>query len=36
MANLFAGIGTSHVPGIGAAMDKGKAEKDYWKPRFDW
>jgi len=35
MANLFAGIGTSHVPGIGAAMDNGKAENDYWKPLFD-
>jgi len=35
MANLFAGIGTSHVPGIGAAVDKGMSQTDYWKPLFD-
>lgn len=35
MAELFAGIGTSHVPGIGAAVDHGKTQNDYWKPLFD-
>ncbi|EED32838.1 protocatechuate 4,5-dioxygenase beta chain [gamma proteobacterium NOR5-3] len=35
MADLFAGIGTSHVPGIGAAVDKGMTQNDYWKPLFD-
>ena len=35
MANLFAGIGTSHVPGIGASVDHGKTQTDYWKPLFD-
>jgi protocatechuate 4,5-dioxygenase beta chain len=35
MANLFAGIGTSHVPAIGAAVDHGKTQSDYWKPLFD-
>ena len=35
MANLFAGIGTSHVPNIGAAVDNGKTQSDYWKPLFD-
>ncbi len=35
MADLFAGIGTSHVPGIGAAVDHNKTQTDYWKPLFD-
>ena len=35
MADLFAGIGTSHVPGIGAAVDHNKTQTDYWKPVFD-
>lgn len=35
MAELFAGVGTSHVPGIGAAVDHGKTQNDYWKPLFD-
>ncbi|MGI9323213.1 MAG: class III extradiol dioxygenase subunit beta [Pseudomonadales bacterium] len=35
MADLFAGIGTSHVPAIGAAVDNGKTQNDYWKPLFD-
>ncbi len=35
MANLFAGIGTSHVPAIGAAIDHGKTEEAYWKPLFE-
>lgn len=35
MANLIAGIGTSHVPAIGAAVDNGKTNEPYWKPLFD-
>jgi len=35
MADLFAGIGTSHVPAIGAAIDHGKTQEPYWKPLFD-
>ncbi|GAB5486963.1 MAG: gallate dioxygenase [Parasphingorhabdus sp.] len=35
MANLFAGVGTSHVPAIGAAIDHGKTQEPYWKPLFD-
>ena len=35
MAKLFAGVGTSHVPGIGAAVDHKKTQEPYWKPLFD-
>jgi len=35
MAKLFAGVGTSHVPAIGAAIDHGKTQEPYWKPLFD-
>jgi len=35
VAKLFAGVGTSHVPGIGAAVDRKKTQTDYWKPLFD-
>ena len=34
MAKVIAGIGTSHVPAIGAAIDHGKSEKSYWQPFF--
>ncbi len=34
MARVTAGVCTSHVPAIGAAMDLGKTEEDYWKPVF--
>ena len=34
MAKIIAGIGTSHVPGIGAAVDKGITGSDYWRPLF--
>ncbi|HPE29970.1 MAG TPA: class III extradiol dioxygenase subunit beta [Parvularculaceae bacterium] len=34
MARITAGITTSHVPAIGAAMDLGKTEEPYWKPVF--
>ena len=39
MARITAGIGASHVPAIGAALDQGKAGDAYWKPvfaGFDW
>ena len=39
MARITAGIATSHVPAIGAALDHGRAGEDYWKPVFagyDW
>ncbi len=34
MARIVAGIATSHVPAIGAAIDLGKTEEDYWKRVF--
>jgi len=35
VAKLTAGLGMSHVPAIGAAVDKGKTSEPYWKPLFD-
>jgi len=35
MAKLIGGLGTSHVPSIGVALDKGQDQTDYWKPLFD-
>jgi protocatechuate 4,5-dioxygenase, beta chain len=35
MARITAGIGTSHVPAIGAAIDLGRTQDEYWKPVFD-
>ncbi|MEO0398714.1 MAG: class III extradiol dioxygenase subunit beta [Pseudomonadota bacterium] len=34
MAKLTAGVATSHVPAIGAAIDLGKADDAYWRPVF--
>lgn len=34
MARITAGVTTSHVPAIGAAVDLGKTEDPYWKPLF--
>lgn len=34
MARIIAGVATSHVPAIGAAIDLGKTQDDYWKPLF--
>jgi protocatechuate 4,5-dioxygenase beta chain len=34
MARIIAGVGTSHTPAIGAAVDNGKTGTDYWKPLF--
>ena len=39
MARITAGVATSHVPALGAAIDLGKTGEDYWKPAFagyDW
>ena len=35
MARITAGVATSHVPAIGAALDLGKSGSDYWQPLFD-
>jgi protocatechuate 4,5-dioxygenase beta chain len=34
MARITAGLGTSHVPAIGAAIDLGKTREAYWRPLF--
>jgi protocatechuate 4,5-dioxygenase beta chain len=34
MAYISAGVGSSHVPAIGAAIDLGKTEEAYWAPLF--
>jgi protocatechuate 4,5-dioxygenase beta chain len=34
MAKIIGGIGTSHIPAIGAAIDHGKTNEVYWKPLF--
>ena len=34
MARITAGVTTSHVPAIGAAIDLGKTAEEYWKPVF--
>lgn len=34
MARITAGITTSHVPAVGAAVDMGRTDEDYWKPMF--
>ncbi len=35
MARIIGGIGTSHVPTIGAAFDRDKREDPDWKPLFE-
>ena len=35
MAKLIGGLGTSHVPSIAAALDKGLRDSPEWKPFFD-
>ena len=35
MAEVIWGLTSSHVPSIGAAMDRGRTEDPYWKPLFD-
>jgi protocatechuate 4,5-dioxygenase, beta chain len=34
MAHISAGVATSHVPAIGAALDNGKSTEPYWQPLF--
>lgn len=34
MARLCASVYTSHVPAIGAALDLGKTQDEYWRPLF--
>ncbi|MDZ4307650.1 class III extradiol dioxygenase subunit beta [Allopontixanthobacter sp.] len=34
MARITAGIATSHIPALGAAIDLGKTGEDYWRPAF--
>src|SRR5438046_6208621 len=34
MARITAGLTTSHIPAVGAAIDLGKTQEDYWKPLF--
>jgi protocatechuate 4,5-dioxygenase, beta chain len=34
MARITAGLTTSHIPAIGAAVDLGKTEEPYWQPVF--
>ena len=39
MARITAGIATSHIPAVGAALDNGKTAEPYWSPVFagyDW
>ena len=35
MAHLIGGLGTSHVPSIGVALDRGQDQNEDWKPFFD-
>ena len=35
MARISAGVATSHVPAIGAAIDLGKTREEYWAPLFE-
>ncbi len=34
MAQLIAGVATSHVPAVGAAIDEGRQDDPYWAPYF--
>ncbi|MCT9812170.1 class III extradiol dioxygenase subunit beta [Acidovorax sp. Be4] len=34
MARITASVYTSHVPAIGAALDLGKTQEEYWQPLF--
>ena len=35
MARITAGVTTSHIPAIGAAIDLGKTKEPYWAPLFE-
>jgi hypothetical protein len=32
MATVAGGVGCSHVPAVGAAIDKGRTGEPYWAP----
>ena len=34
MAKIIAGVATSHIPAVGAAIDLGKSTEPYWAPVF--
>jgi protocatechuate 4,5-dioxygenase beta chain len=34
VARIYAGLATSHVPAIGAAIDNGRTHEPYWQPLF--
>jgi protocatechuate 4,5-dioxygenase beta chain len=34
MAKITAGVSTSHIPAVGAALDLGKTQEPYWQPVF--
>jgi protocatechuate 4,5-dioxygenase, beta chain len=34
MARITAGVATSHIPAVGAALDLGKTTEPYWQPVF--
>jgi hypothetical protein len=34
MAELVGAVGTSHIPAVGVAIDKGRMEDPYWAPYF--
>jgi protocatechuate 4,5-dioxygenase beta chain len=35
MARITAGLTSSHIPALGAALDNGRSGDEYWKPIFD-
>ncbi|MGP8305628.1 class III extradiol dioxygenase family protein [Vibrio sp. YIC-376] len=35
MAKILGGIGTSHIPAIGKAIEHNQQQEPYWKPLFD-
>ena len=35
MARITAGVASSHIPAVGAAMDNGKTGEAYWRPVFE-
>jgi protocatechuate 4,5-dioxygenase beta chain len=34
MARIVAGVATSHIPAVGAALDNGRTTESYWQPVF--
>jgi protocatechuate 4,5-dioxygenase beta chain len=35
VAKIIAGVATSHIPAVGAALDNGKTKEPYWRPVFE-